>query len=163
MRLLNRPTPDDFKTILKDDGTEVKEPDDIKNEIVEFYKQLYEKNDTIVANDNDFFANILPISDEEDDEISKPITEDELRKTLQECKDSSPGPDGIPYSIIGLLWPVYGPLLCDAWNHSLRTGKLPPSHKLSYLKLIPKSGKDLRRLTNWRPISLSNCDRKIIT
>jgi hypothetical protein len=37
------------------------------------------------------------------------------------------------------------------------------SHKISYLKLIPKTGKDLTRLTNWRPITLSNCDHKIIT
>ena len=43
------------------------------------------------------------------------------------------------------------------------TGNLCPSHKLSYLKLIPKSGKDTRKLTNWRPITLSNCDHKIIT
>jgi hypothetical protein len=41
--------------------------------------------------------------------------------------------------------------------------ELPPSHKVSYLKLIPKVGKDLSRLTNWRPISLSNCDHKLIT
>jgi hypothetical protein len=34
---------------------------------------------------------------------------------------------------------------------------------MSYLKLIPKAGKDLQALTNWRPISLSNCDHKIIT
>ena len=164
MRILNRPTPDDFKTILKDDGSEVTDPNLLKDEIVNFYKDLYEKGDMIEEIDeNDFFANISPISDDVEQGICKPITVDELRKTLQACKDSSPGPDGIPYSVIGLMWPIYGPLLSAAWNHSLRTGKLPPSHKLSYLKLIPKLGKDLRRLTNWRPISLSNCDHKIIT
>ena len=34
---------------------------------------------------------------------------------------------------------------------------------MSYLRLIPKAGKDLTKLTNWRPITLSNCDHKIIT
>ena len=29
--------------------------------------------------------------------------------------------------------------------------------------MIPKAGKDLRKLTNWRPITLSNCDHKLIT
>ena len=91
------------------------------------------------------------------------MTSDELREVLHSCSDSAPGPDGIPYSILGLMWPAYGPLLVDAWNHSLRTGKLPQSHKTSYLKLIPKAGKDLSKLTNWRPITLSNCDHKLIT
>ena len=40
---------------------------------------------------------------------------------------------------------------------------MPPSHKKSFLKLIPKAGKDLTKLTNWRPITLSNCDHKLIT
>ena len=94
---------------------------------------------------------------------SSPITAEELRSTLQSCRDSAPGPDGIPYSIIGLLWPVFGAILTNAWNYSLTTSKLPTSHKQSYLRLIPKAGKDLRRLTNWRPITLSNCDHKLIT
>ena len=54
-------------------------------------------------------------------------------------------------------------ILLEAWQHSLRTGNLPPSHKISFLKLIPKLGKDLKLLTNWRPITLSNCDHKIFT
>jgi len=45
----------------------------------------------------------------------------------------------------------------------LEIGDLPLSHKKSYLKLIPKAGKDLSKLTNWRPITLSNCDHKLIT
>ena len=36
-------------------------------------------------------------------------------------------------------------------------------NQLSFLKLIPKAGKDLKKLTNWRPITLSNCDHKLIT
>ena len=113
--------------------------------------------------DNDFLSNISPISGDSEREITRQITEEELRATLQSCQDSAPGPDGIPYSIIGLLWPAFGPLLTNAWKYSLETGKLPTSHKQSFLKLIPKAGKDLRRLTNWRPITLSNCDHKLIT
>ena len=109
------------------------------------------------SNDDEFFNNISPVSAEVDREIASPLTTEELRQTLHTCTDSTPGPDGIPYSIIGLMWPVYGDLLTKAWEYSLQRGKLPPSHKLSYLKLIPKLGKDLRMLTNWRPITLSNC------
>ena len=62
-----------------------------------------------------------------------------------------------------MVYLSFGPLLLDAWQHSLATGKLAPSHKQSYLKLIPKAGKDQTKLTNWRPITLSNCDHKLIT
>ena len=91
------------------------------------------------------------------------VTMEDLGTTLRTCRDSAPGPDGISYSIISSLWTIYGPAITDAWEYSLRTGKLVPSHRVSFLKLIPKAGKDLKKLTNWRPITLSNCDHKIIT
>ena len=76
--------------------------------------------------------------------MAEVVTEEALRETLHTCKDSSPGPDGIPYSYLGLLWPSYGKLLRDAWTYSLAIKDLPPSHKTSYLRLIPKAGKDLK-------------------
>jgi len=37
------------------------------------------------------------------------------------------------------------------------------SHRTSLLRLIPKAGKDVKQLKNWRPITLSNCDHKLVT
>ena len=65
--------------------------------------------------------------------------------------------------IIKLTWPLFGPALTNSWNYSLITGKLTHSHEDSYLKLLPKEGKDHSLLKNWRPITLSNCDFKVIT
>ena len=87
----------------------------------------------------------------------------ELLNTLKSTKDSAPGPDGIPYSYLKFFWQDYGPLLLEAWKFSLVTGSLPQSHKVSYLKLIPKPGKDSRKISNLRPITLSNTDHKLIT
>ena len=53
--------------------------------------------------------------------------------------------------------------MLEAWKFSLVTGSLPQSHKVSYLKLIPKPGKDSRKISNLRPITLSNTDHKLIT
>ena len=164
LRLLKRPNPDDFVEIEGENGEKIKDPDGIKNEIESFYKKLYQDFERLDANvDDDFFNEIQPISGLGEDAIVKPVTIEELRETLHSCSDSAPGPDGIPYSILGLLWSTLGPILLEAWNHSLVTGKLAPSHRISYLKLIPKLGKDLAKLTNWRPITLSNCDHKLIT
>jgi hypothetical protein len=165
LRLLNRTIPDDFTVLADSDGNETENPEEIEKKIVDFYKKLYEDFEDITEGTNDpsFFNHIQQISEREDSELAAPLTTDELRTTLHECKDSAPGPDGIPYSIIGLLWPVYGNILNEAWAHSVESGILPPSHKLSYLKLIPKVGKDLKQIANWRPITLSNCDHKLIT
>ena len=37
------------------------------------------------------------------------------------------------------------------------------SHKESIIVLLPKEGKDIKDIKNWRPITLSNCDVKIKT
>ena len=165
-RILNRSMPDDFKELTRSDGSTASTSEDIEAEITAYYKALYEDEREVEINDDDndnFLNEIMSISGQDAAWLMRPITSSELRETLHSCSDSAPGPDGIPYSILGLVWPDFGPILTAAWNHSLRVGKLPHSHRTSYLKLIPKAGKDLKKLTNWRPITLSNCDHKLIT
>ena len=165
LRILNRSMPDKFSTLTGSNGLVIEGEAEIESEIVDFYKKLYENYEKPEPehSDNSFFDNISAVEPEVESRIADTITLEELRKTLRSCSDSTPGPDGIPYSYLEALWQTFGPLIIGAWNYSLRTGILPPSHKLSFLKLIPKAGKDLKKLTNWRPITLSNCDHKIIT
>ena len=166
LNLLKRPAPDLFKTIIDNDGREISSQEEISSEIVNFYKKLYEDYDkTNLTNDsaNDFFNLLDPIPASDADIVTKPITIQDLERTLLTCTDSAPGPDGIPYSFYKSLWRKMGPIIVEAWNYTIRTGILCPSHKVSFLKLIPKVGKDLKKLTNWRPITLSNCDHKLIT
>jgi hypothetical protein len=56
-----------------------------------------------------------------------------------------------------------GPIILGAWKHSLNTGNLPPSHLESVITLLPKEGNDIKDIKNWRPITLSNSDSKILT
>jgi hypothetical protein len=51
-----------------------------------------------------------------------------------------------------------GPVILGAWKHSLSTGSLPPSHLESVKTLLPKEGKDIKDIKNWRPKTLSNCN-----
>ena len=165
LRLLNRPTIDDFKELRGPDGL-INDQEKIEKEIIRFYKGLYEDfdvNNLRPEETEDFLRLIEPIDNNLASGVSCRLGKDELAATLADCKDSAPGPDGIPYSYYRSLWRLAGPIIVDAWNYTLETGNLAPSHKISYLKLIPKSGKDLSLLTNWRPITLSNCDHKLIT
>ncbi|KAI9315583.1 hypothetical protein BX666DRAFT_1836836, partial [Dichotomocladium elegans] len=79
-------------------------------------------------------------------------------------RNSSPGPDGIPYPIWNLVFrhPLYGPLIHSVFAQALTSGVFPPSWQETCLSLLPKKG-DLTSLRNWRPIALINCDAKIFT
>jgi hypothetical protein len=79
------------------------------------------------------------------------------------CKESAPGSDGIPYEIYKKYWKLTGPYIVEAWKYSLETGRLPVSHAESLITLLPKENKDATDIKNWRPITLSNCDAKIVT
>ncbi len=92
-----------------------------------------------------------------------PITIGELWQTLKPTRATTPGPDGMSNTYLKRLWDIIGPLILYVWNYSLANGILPPSHCTSLLRLIPKVGKDLKEIKNWRPITLSNCDHKLIT
>ena len=151
---------------IKVNGIVTTDPNKIDNAVETFYKSLYEKGNSKEINKDglsNFLTYIKEISSDSIEMINSQVTAQELKKTLLTCKDSAPGPDGIPYSIIKLTWNYYGPLLLNSWKFALETGQLTHSHEKSYLKLIPKEGKDSMELKNWRPITLSNCDFKLIT
>jgi hypothetical protein len=54
------------------------------------------------------------------------------------------------------------PLLKYA-NFAYTTGRLTNSFRTANIKLIPKKGGDLKKVKNWRPISLLNCFYKVIS
>ena len=76
---------------------------------------------------------------------------------------SAPGSDGIPTEFYKLFWNQLKRPLLDCINYSFQTGILSPSERIGIISLFHK-GKDLSRedLDNWRPISLTNTDYKII-
>lgn len=148
---------------IKDEGVVHKTKDTIMKCIQEFYQNLYNEVRFVGNRDNQFFNKCPKLSEDSSRDLDREITVEELRLTLNNMKDSAPGPDGIPYSVYKRLWPILGQFIIDAWNFSLTTGSLPPSYSESALTLLPKVGKNLEEIKNWRPITLTNCDQKIIT
>ena len=163
--LLNRRTNGEITTIIGENGEEIKEPQRIEEKIRNFYRDLYESvpDETNDGTDDTLFRHIEQVLPEEGARMQECITLDELTTTLKNCVDSAPGPDGIPYSFLKHFWADYGQVLLESWQYSLSSGDLPPSHKVSYLRLIPKAGKDARVISNLRPITLSNTDHKLVT
>ena len=131
--------------------------------IREFYKDLYTADPGTYQNDESYYENCPKLTNEQLASVDSNLTICDLLKALKSCKDSSPGPDGIPYLVYLKFWKIAGPIILDAWNFSVENKILPPSHYESVITLLPKEGKDTRDIKNWRPITLSNCDAKIIT
>ena len=161
--LLNRKTNDEINVIVRDDGVELTDPKQVTDEVKSFYKNLYESVPDQLEINDEIFRHIRPVDPVDSTNMTQPLTLEDLTSALDTCKDSAPGPDGIPYSYLKFFWKDIGPVILESWLYSLRIGELPPSHKLSYLRLIPKAGKDPRKISNLRPITLSNTDHKLIT
>ena len=108
-------------------------------------------------------SDLPTLTNEDKAQLDSQITISELEYTLKSCGETAPGPDGIPYKAYKCLWKQVGPYLLEAWNYSKLIGLLPSDQRLSCITLLPKSGKDLNKIENWRPITLTNCDLKVFT
>jgi hypothetical protein len=152
----------EMKTLIVDDN-EITNPDEIRDTVTQFYHKLYNKDDALLAADDRFLEGMFQVREADDGVIGEPVTINELWLTLKPTKATTPGPDGLSNTYLKKLWGIIGPIILEAWEYSIRINTLPPSHKTSLLRLIPKAGKDSKLLKNWRPITLSNCDHKLIT
>jgi len=148
---------------IRNEDKEMSGQKDVMKCIKEFFQDLYSKKITINPQNDEFYANCPKFDEKNERYMEESLTLCDMKKALMTCKDSAPGPDGIPYSVYKRFWKITGPIILDAWNYSLLMGKLPASHAESVITLLPKEGKDRREIKNWRPITLSNCDSKIVT
>jgi len=148
---------------IKDGNQTYEGQDQVSRGITNFYRKLYSSKPTEQTHNDDFYKNCPKLSEDQKQLLDKELNLTELREALSTCKESSPGPDGIPYAIYKKYWKLTGPIILKAWQYSVEKGILPNSHLESVITLLPKEGKDTGDIKNWRPITLSNCDSKIIT
>ena len=76
---------------------------------------------------------------------------------------TSSGPCGYTAEFFKTVWPDFKSLVTQVVNEIMDTGHMPQEMKASVTVLIPKRGKDRRRIENLRPISLLNIIYKLIT
>lgn len=86
-------------------------------------------------------------------DISRPITEQELKKSLSKTKNTAPGPSKIRKVHIQKLPENAKLLLLDIFNASLSMGYFPDKFKISNIIMIPKKYPALTP-KDYRPISL---------
>lgn len=148
-------------------GATCSEINDLHDAATTFYQELYTPT-TIDdhALDALLVSSTLPcLSSSWQNDLMMDFTIDDLQDGAKRApKQSSPGPDGLPYSTWFLVFkhPSYHSLACAVFNMALQQGIYPSSWKDTCVTLLPKKG-DLQSLRNWRPISLINTDAKIFT
>ena len=126
--------------------------DNSENEIEQATKMFLDNNTCkdLVSEDN---AEML------DNEISMT----EIAKAVQALPNGkTPGLDGIPIEMYKLFWTKVKDLVYDSLRHGLTEGKLSLDQRRGVLKLIPKKDKDIRKIKNWRPMSLLSTGYKIL-
>ena len=64
-------------------------------------------------------------------------------------------------NFLKIFWNTIKSFYINSINYSYENGKLTDLQKQGVISLLPKKGKDLSSLNNWRPISLLNIDYKI--
>ena len=77
--------------------------------------------------------------------------------------NKSPGSDGITVEFYKIFWNDIKIHLINSLNYSFNNKNLTTLQKQGIISLIPKPGKNLESLSNWRPISLINNAYKIAT
>ena len=128
----------------------------------DFYQSTYSHSKVIDLTALNWFPT-LPVNPEDDNFKSfsmEPFKPKDIKKVLMNCnKNSAPGPDGIPYSIL-LKLPTIHHTLATLFTKVLHNGLPPKSWSESVIKLIHKKG-DNNDPSNFRMIALTNCTGKL--
>ena len=139
----------------------------IKNEIKNFYSNLFErKSDLSVEQCLQFLRGIdVPqVTAAQNELLKKPLTLAELEYALKTSKNGkSPGNDGLTREFYIVFWKNVSDVLLESFLEGKEKGFLSTSQRQAVIKLLEKRGKDKRFIKNWRPISLINFDTKLLS
>lgn len=138
----------------------------IINQFYEYYKLKFANKDEI--KDSLSLRCMLnhinkQLSNENIQDLCKPFTVDEVNFAIKNAKkSSSPGLDGLPYKFYQMQTENISLELCNMYNSFFSTSQTIPEKGLEgVITLIPKK-KNPVNISDYRPITLLNCDIKIL-
>ena len=152
-----------WKEIKDEDGTVKTGINQILKCQTEFYEKLYKSEGIDEQNANLLLSHVENgLTDEQKEMCERNVTLQECEKHVQKLKiDSSPGIDGITNLFYKQYWNVIKEDFIEVVNEILSEEECCPSQYIGVIVLHYKDG-DRGMLNNWRPITLLNCDFKII-
>ncbi len=159
---------DNTITKISTDGKTTYKELEILNVIGNYYEQLYKQqnNNSKEEKTTTYLENLkipkIPETDKE--ECDRPLSEKDIAEAIKLMKNgSSPGNDGLPIEFYKIFWKDIKDALLKSFSYSFKSKQLSFSQQKGIISLLHKGkGLDESDLGNWRPITLSNADYKIL-
>ena len=96
-------------------------------------------------------------------ELNRPFTLEEVKSALSQAPSGKcSGSDGLPFEFYRKFKEQLAPILLSAFNWALESGEIPEEFSTGIIVLLYKKG-DPEMIENYRPVTLLNCDYKILT
>ena len=159
-----------IKKLTGVDGRNITDEKEIVVEIGKKFEDRYNK----ASKSNAFIANAMrnytrnldlpSLNEEEKALLDATLAMNEVSKSLKSMKHgSAPGSDGLPVEFYKMFWMFLKEPLMECYKFSFERHILSPSERIGVIALFHK-GSELAadNLNNWRPISLTNVDYKIL-
>ena len=100
---------------------------------------------------------------EENRKLSTPFTLEEKTESVKmRANNKGPGSDGITPEFYKEMWDIIGEDVTKVINTVIERGRLSVSQNTGLIVLIPKVNKQ-KKIEDYRPLTLLNCDLKILT
>lgn len=146
---------------LNKNGVWISNPDIIKNEVFNFFKNKFKEN--VTCRPQFTSSKFHTLEDHDRTFLEEPFTMDEIKSAVWGCgNDKCPGPDGFLFKFINTFWDIIRDDVVEGVKFFEQHKVLNSGSNTSFISLIPKS-KDPLNLTEYRPINLIGCITKIIS
>lgn len=151
-------------TNINKDGDSFTDTEDIVTCFTDFYTDLYKDEQIDPSLNNIFLKNLPQVSKTENFILGAPITKDEILSSLKQMDSTkTPGCDGLTSAFYIKFFDIFGDILVKLYKLCFELGEMSNSQKISYITLICKDKYNSSEMKNYRPISLLNVDRKILS
>ena len=146
----------------QDNGNIIYEQKEIIEETKKFYETLYEKRDITNMDKDDLVENQTKLTDFEKESLEGLLNFKEACEALKEMKNNkSPGNSGFTTELYKFFFKNIGQFLVRSINYGFENNKLSITQRQGVITCLPKEGKNLQHLNNWRPITILNVSYKI--
>lgn len=162
-RIQSRPT-----IILRDNESDalIRNNKLINSTFKSFYEMLYKSEQGNLSDPSSFLDRIhlKQLSEDKREILSSEITGAEKLQTIKTFSlKKAPGMDGFPTEFYSTFWSKLAPIFIQMTRHMSENQVLPKSMYQAIISVILKPGKSGESPVDYRPISLINCDNKILT
>lgn len=149
--------------LSSDNGTTLQRDSEIDEALTGYFKSVFSSINKGVSQLDDYFlAEGKKNTTGFDHTLVEPPLLVELTAVLGRMgKNKSPGDDGITYEFYAAFWKTLGPIFLTMFKKVLQTKTLARSQGNALIRLLPKTSSP-KKVTDFRPLSLLNCDYKIM-